>query len=353
MALATLTRYSSKGDVKSTLSFKKTHKKLLASSHPLNNSGSSNILLTEVGCDCTIQTASDKLDTFVSFPLRIPGSGPGSSPLFFYDALASPPYYQSKSTLYEAIEHFYCLGRSIANPRNTKHGHTPDYSGENPRQDQYVRHTEQFLVAYLALPEAAEGLLRRLVTEVRANHPLATSIKLHNLSLSLASTKTCCSPCEYTLLGLMNERDGIIQQDTLLGLLPNLQIACETLQTTLPISLSRNHPLRLFTTVFATENDGDHIKTSPLEKTELGEKELPVPYDIATHDPFSSSHLFRVLVKEPLPHHLQPVSNLSDFSVIVSGSEKTPGSRSTRKKIIAERDCETDKLTENLRTLPF
>lgn len=107
-----------KGNIKNSLSLKAIHLELETHSLMLQQSGSSNILLSQVSFDCLIE---GKIQSYISFDLRIPEATKKS--VFFYNLIES--MYDGKKNLYEALKQFYNLGRSFANPKNHKHGHTP------------------------------------------------------------------------------------------------------------------------------------------------------------------------------------------------------------------------------------
>jgi hypothetical protein len=194
--------------IKNSLSLNRIHHELEVDSLHLSKSGSSNILLSKVSFDCLIITKSEKkYRDYLSFDLRIPGANTEEETVFSYDMIEKA--YNGKVNLYETLKHFYTFGRSIANNEDHKHGHRPDYDSKSSKHDQYIRHTEQLLVAYLALPEAAKMLSNRLRLELRGKYADVNVVKVYNMGLHMHSTKTCCAPCEYSLIGLMNDNKGL------------------------------------------------------------------------------------------------------------------------------------------------
>lgn len=196
------------GRIKNSLRLGPLHHELEIDSLVLSRSGASNILLSKVSFDCLIVDASgQEKRAYVHFDLRIPGTNAKGKTVLSSDMMAE--MYGGKENLYAALKFFYQLGRSTANPSKHKHGHCPDYNPETSKHDQYILHTEQILAAYLALPKAAQMLFNRLTTEVRTLYPDASSIKIYNMGLHMHSTKTCCAPCEFVLVGLMQANKGL------------------------------------------------------------------------------------------------------------------------------------------------
>jgi hypothetical protein len=190
--------------IKHDFPLKHIHDDLASQFLTISNSGSSNILLSRVSFECLISTIHGDIRDRISFPLKIMGVNTDREPVFSYDWLVKK--YGSKENLYATLKTLYDMGRSRVNPNKCKHGHQPDYDPDSSAHDQYIRHTEQLLAAYLCLPEASSLLCEQLRGIIRAKYNDATAVKVYNIGLHMHSTKTCCGPCEYTLLGLMNQR---------------------------------------------------------------------------------------------------------------------------------------------------
>jgi hypothetical protein len=335
---------SSLGEVKNTLALDSIHKELEEAALLLDNSGASNILLSKLSFDCLI-TESDGTQTrdYIHFDLKIPGTGTTREPVFSYDMIES--IYQSKERLYETLNYFYALGKSIANPQDHKHGHTPEYNPRDSKHDQYIRHTEQLLIAYLALPEASEMIRNRLRTAIRGKHPGATSVKLYNTGLHMHSTKTCCSPCEYSLIGLMNDLSPS-------GFLHNFKLACSEPSDILTFSFPRRSHFRLLATVTAKEKDSDHRAEPTYRIIPISPQESPAPYFIDVKSTAASNTIFTTLLGNHYDRRSLPKSAvLSDKTVGISGSKATRGSSTTMDKTKNQKSDELDKFTHDISLL--
>ncbi len=326
----TLAHQSKENDNKNLLPLKQIHHKLEASSLSLHQSGSSNILLSTISFNCLIKTSSDiAIREFIYFDLRIPGTNTEKEVVFSYDFVANA--YGGKTALYAAIKKFYKLGRQTANSDNSRHGHNPKYDPAQSLHDQYIRHTEQMLVAYLALPEASEMLYRRLKVELRSKYADICKVKIYNIGLHMHSTKTCCGPCEYTLVGLMNAHEAIAQNNKQLSLLYNFEQSCAEPNDVVEFTFPQNKPLSLVVTVSAHSNDADHKKKISYKKTE---KKLsdPIPsFLIPITNPNTSQQIY--LAQFDLGDRSPSSPNLGDKSVAISGSKATPNSKSTINKV--------------------
>ncbi len=259
--------------------------------------------------------------------------------------------YGSKSNLYQAIKHFYHVGRSLANPHNKKHGHVPDYDPKTSKHDQYIRHTEQFLVAYLALPEAAQMLYEHLFGAIRAKYSDAKTAKVYNMGLHMHSTKTCCAPCEYTLLGLMNKRKEFVLDGKSLGFLPNFIKICTLPNPTLQIKVPQKSPFRLIVTTSVIQSDAHHQK-QPTYLCKPLKSDEPIPfYDLHVKSNKISQRIFTTMVNSSYDSRRLPLyPSLSDITVGISGSKISPGSEKTKKKARETRQKELD-VPKDLRLL--
>ncbi len=330
------------------------HKDLRLNALTLFNSGSSNVILCKVSFDCLITQSSGDIRDYITFDLKIPLEIKKNKEeiVFSFDFLEK--LYGGKENLHTAMEYYYTLGRKISNPHNEKHGHEVDCDPRAPYQAATTRHTEQFLVAYLALPNAADMLLNRLRAEIRGTYPESTSVKVYNMGLHMHSTKTCCGACEYSMIGLMNDRIGWLQQrDNLikLGFISNFTESCNTPNVYLPITLPKKSRFRLLVTVTANERDADHQAVRRFEIKDLKANE-PVPsYDIFVKDLLVSHHIFTTLFTTGYDKRAVPTdSNLADKTVFISGSKDTEGSPGTilRTKTVRKNEDSNLRFLSNL-----
>ena len=319
------------GTIKNALPLKKIHDQLELNSLSLQGSGSSNILLSTVSFDCLITDASGKeRREYIHLNLRIPGANTKQEAVFTYDKVEKA--YRGKQNLYNALQHFYMLGRSKANPENDPHGHQPAYDPTTSKHDQYIRHTEQLLAAYLALPESAEMLSNQLRTVIRAKDYRATSAKVYNMGLHMHSTKTCCAPCEYTLVGLMNEKQRFGTEEA--GFLANFSSAATLPSETLTLTLPKKSGFRLLVTVSASETDAHHKKPPRYTKKEIGKLAAVPSYDISVKSQTAALQIFESMLNSGYNAKRPPPSpDLSEVTVAISGSRATPGSAETIRKV--------------------
>ncbi|MES2273334.1 MAG: hypothetical protein V4487_04005, partial [Chlamydiota bacterium] len=136
---------SKTGRLKNVLDLNQIHSDLASDSLGLRHSGSSNILLSKVSFDCLISEPSREVRKYLSFDLKIPGVNTDGESVFSYEFIEKA--YGGKRNLYQAMQYFYHQGRNLANPQDLQHGHDPDYNPNSSNHDQYIRHTEQLLVA--------------------------------------------------------------------------------------------------------------------------------------------------------------------------------------------------------------
>jgi hypothetical protein len=339
-----LQHQSSTGEIKNSLSLDSIHKELEQAALLLDGSGASNILLSKLSFDCLI-TESDGTQSrdYIHFDLKIPSTGTAREPVFSYDMIEQ--IYGSKTRLYETLKHFYDLGKSMVNPGDHKHGHKPDYNPNDSKHDQYIRHTEQLLIAYLALPEASEMIRNRLRATIRASHPGAAAVKLYNTGLHMHSTKTCCSPCEYTLIGLMNDIDPS-------GFLHKFKSACREPSDVLRFDLPENSHFRLLVTVTANQGDADHRAQPTYRRVPVAPNTPSCPFIIDVKQTYASNKIFTTLLGNHYDRRNLPSSAvLSDKTVGISGSKATPGSSKTMAKAATTKTSELDQFTTDLSNL--
>jgi hypothetical protein len=330
------------GTEKDSFPLKLVHEELEKASLTIQGSGASNILVYKVSFGCKITLRSGKeVRKYYSFNLKIPGTNTGAEAVLSYEMLERA--YGSKANLYEAIEHLYERGRKIANPDDDKHGNVPLYASADPSQGQYIRHTEQLLAAQLMLPEAAQILAEQLRGTIRANHADAIAVKVYNMGLHLHSTKTCCSPCEYTLLGLMYDYNWFVQNGKRLGFLPNFATAAVAPNETLTMKLPDYSLFRLLVTVTATQPHTDHQKQPRYTRVSLQKKGTPF-YDISVKSQKSSETIFTTMVNPGYDLRRVPdISSLSEMTVGISGSKENRGSKKTIAKVRELREEDVSK----------
>jgi hypothetical protein len=313
------------------------HKKLEVASLQLQQTGSSNVLLTDVSFNCEIETPSGSYRDFITFDLKIPESGANEG-VFSSDMMRQA--YGSKRDFFTNIEYFFLLGKQTANLGNNGHGVTPDYRKADATHDQYILHTEQSLVAYLATDKAALMLRNYLRAAIRGKYPDAISTKIHNLGLHMHSTKTCCAPCEYTLIGLMNSQA--------VGLIPNFRRFCAEPNEVLRLQVDPD--FQMVTTVTANEADQTH-KTKPSMQpfaTPINDKRL---YSINVKDPNTSKKIFTTILNTYNGANLPIDESKFEGTVGISGSLKTPGSPATAQRHRERTNEDLDNLTAGVKEL--
>jgi hypothetical protein len=338
---------------KHTLDLAPIHDELYLQSLKIQGSGTSNILVTKLSFNCSIidETGQEHLD-YVCFDLRIPGMKTSTESVFSYDSMEKA--YGGKNQLYSAISHFYQEGLKIANKNGIKHGHTPDYSGTNSSHDQYIRHTEQLLVAYLALPTAAQMLSNRLRAEIRGKYPKAKAAVIYNMGIHMHSTKTCCGPCEYALLGLSNYENQLMQTGVTLGFLANFKLASIAPSEVLNFQFDNDYPFKALVTVSANEADAHHKKLPTYTQENMALNKPIIPFTIDTDSSDAFQYIFTtVFNREYDVRKLSSISNLEDITVGISGSKSSKGSPGTINKVQKHRDQSLDDIAENIQSLKF
>jgi hypothetical protein len=339
------------GQVKSSLRLDELHHELEIDSLVLRGSGASNILLCKVSFDCLVTDSSDvEHRDYLSFDLKIPGVNSEKEAIFSYDTVQTA--FGSKENLYAALRYFYECGRDVANVDNVKHGTYPDYDPDSSSHDFFIRHSEQSLVAYLALPQAAAMLRNRLKTEIRGKYVNAASVKVYNMGLHMHSTKTCCAPCEYALLGLMNEAKGFKQGGIQLGFLANFQQACAVPNDQLGFTFPKQSAFRLLVTVTASNPDATHQKQPTYTVKKLKATETAPSRDILVKKQSTFQQIFSTMVGTKYdPRKLPAVSNLTDKTVVISGSKATSGSPGTANKAKVVRNVELAQVASQMAAL--
>lgn len=343
-----LSHQTAEGVVKNSLSLDGIHHQLEAHSLLLEKSGSSNILVSSVTFDCLITKADgEQVRDYIDFELRIPGANVQGEEVFSYDLIKKT--YGNQTRLYEVLKHFYDLGRLKANPEDLKHGHEPEYDPTSSKHDQYIRHTEQLVVAYLALPEASEMLSNRLRITIRGKYPGASEVKVYNMGLHMHSTKTCCAPCEYSLVGLMNKRLPFAQNGQNLGFLRNFQRIASRPNEQLSFTFPENSYFRLLVTVSTSDTDAHHQKEPSYKTKKLSTEDEVAPYVISVKDPSSSKYIFSTMLKIPFNRNRLPTtSDLRNYTVGISGSRATSGSPGTIEKVKKTKKEEIEALGKKL-----
>ncbi|MES2273196.1 MAG: hypothetical protein V4487_03295, partial [Chlamydiota bacterium] len=192
------------------------------------------------------------------------------------------------------------------------------------------------------LPSASAMLCNYLRTEIRGTYPQATSLKIYNMGLHMHSTKTCCAPCEYTLLGLMNDRVGLVQNGQRRSFLHNFEDTCSLPNEKLSFVLPTNSPFRLLVTVTANDPDADHKKAPTLIETLAHTSAIAVKSAQASE----KIHMTLFTLKHD-QRRIPNVTNLTDKTVGISGSKATPGSSGTMRKVVNTRTDEQISLIDS------
>ncbi|MCP5506042.1 MAG: hypothetical protein H7A38_04075 [Chlamydiales bacterium] len=299
------------------LNLDKVHHDMETESLSLYGSGASNIVVAKLSFDCSIEIGeTSERATFV-WDLKIPEVGD----ILSFDFIKGK-YNEYGIDPYKLLKYYYSLGKSIVNKDKNKHGHTPGYSSGESSQDQYIRHTEQMLVAYLALPDAAAMIRNYLRTEIRSKyHKQSTAARIYHMGIHMHSTKTCCAPCEYTLIGLMND-DGEFHES--FGFKKNFSEECLEPNELLKFKFSRKFPLKVLVTVTANTPDADHKKKPEYRETDATDDEIFV------RDQATLSKIFTTFLDNPYDVRKVPEETaLKDRTVFTSGSNVTPGTKKT------------------------
>ncbi len=328
---------------KNSLCLESIHKELEQAALPLQvPGGASNILVSKLSFDCFITNLlGEEERDYICFDLKIPGTGTEKNPVLSYEQVEG--MYEGKENLYAALEYFYDLGRStITNGEDETHGHRPNYSGRDSSHDQFIRHTEQLLVAYLASEEASEMIKNRLRGEIRAKYSDAIAVKVYSIGLHMHSTKTCCAPCEYTLIGLMNA--GC---DCNYNFLRNFERSClfEGAAETeiLKLRFPKHSPFQLLVTVSATTQDPDHRKEITYDRRPASLGVRKHCYLINIKDPMISKTIFTMALFNGYDREmLSKEAVLTDKTVGISGSKITTGTPKTKMCVNKEREKELD-----------
>lgn len=348
-----LVHMSKNGAIKNTLPLALVHHELELASLVHQNSGASNILVTKMSVDCLVTDGNNNATReYFTFDLRIPGANSDQQAVFSYDLIEQA--YGGKANLYAALQHLHALGQSVINPNQHKHGHQASYNPNFPAHDQYIRHTEQMLAAYLALPEAAAMLCNYIKAMIRGQHPGASHVKIYNLILNMHSKKTCCSNCESVVMGLVNDQNGAILQSSniLLGLLPNFQTVCAEPDEKLQISFPRRSPFRMLVTVTASEPDAHHKAQPTYTQRSLQPQDEIPPFDIDVKSQNVSRTIFTGMLNLPFDaHRLPPPSEVIYPTIAISGSNATLGSPHTMRSVRQARDAEMDGLATGFEEL--
>lgn len=185
----------------------------------------------------------------------------------------------------------------------------------------------------------------RLRTEIRAKYAGASSAKVYNMGLHMHSTKTCCGPCEYSLVGLMSQREQLNPNDKLLpSFRMNFARACLEPNEQLTITLPKKSNFQLLVTVTASKADQTHRKQPTYDITKLDSKDSIPPYIINVKDPQVSEQIYLAKINCEYDRRRLPAdSSLSDKTVGISGSKSTKGSSSTIDRV---RSVRTKEITE-------
>jgi hypothetical protein len=327
---------------------KEIHRDLESSHLPLHTSGSSNICLCRIGFNCQVNFIGGQMTTrYFSFDLKVPGDSTNQG-VFSSDMMMNSGGSAPKQALYSAISFYHNNGRRIANPRNVTHGNRPNYTDINtPLNDSFILHTEQMLVAYLDRPQAAQMLRNRLITHIRGEFPNATSATVHAIGIHLHQNKTCCGPCEYSLIGLMHS--------TQQGFIANLITACTGRDERLALQImnSPSNPawFPMVTTVTATESDATHQALPKFTKTTQPVNKPPMRSIIDLAAPVTSQRIHTSILSPHAQANIPMTSSQYEGSIAISGSLQTKGSRGTITATSAQREDALDDLTAGVARL--
>lgn len=343
---------SKTGIIKNRLDLAPVHRHLELASLKLYNAGASNIVLASLSFDCCITNSSDKrIYKYITFDLKIPGTGINGSKVLYYDFMEEA--YGSKENLYATLNYYYNKGRQLANPTNHTHGMEPSYDPDEPSHDRFIRHTEQMLVAYLAHSKAAVMIHNRLHMELRSHFTDIKAVKIYHMGIHLHSTKTCCAPCEYTLIGLANHKTSAKISGITLGFISSFQKVRQA-RDFIDFRFPKDNGFKIITTVSASTNDSVHkkealywtqeveltkvfklykkIRSTTLNDEMLAQFKSRANIEIKTRE---SSQIVHTAMLNPGYDHrkIDESETLSDYSVFISGSLLTKGTLPTIAKI--------------------
>ncbi|MCB1082170.1 MAG: hypothetical protein KDK63_03385 [Chlamydiia bacterium] len=334
---AKLVHLGSDKTVKNTLYLDDIHNELKQGLLALDGAKTSNLLSFSISFDCLVTNVDgEQKRDYVNFPLKIPKIHLSNQVILNYDTVL-PLYDGTKNTLYRRLEKLYDLGKSIVNKDDSKHGHCPGYLSNNSSQDQYIRHTEQMLVAYLVTEHASRMLKNYLVAELRGKHSLMKSVKVYNMGLHMHSTKTCCAPCEYVLTGFMNDRTekGFLYQFPIIckeNITP-----CQDKRSVVRFRFPKNTQFQVLVTVSASQLDADHKKKIEYEETDFDW------YSIKKKKKKSYKRIYTAYFDEHYDRRRIPSADISMLSlrtISLSGSSATRYSPETVEKISKKKNEE-------------
>lgn len=320
-----------------------------------------NVLAAKMSAVVKVTTAEGHdVRSLISFNIKIPQlrkklDKDKTAEVFCYDDITA--LYGNTENLCVVMKNLYNLGRATANPSNAKHGHKPDYNPLTPGiHIQNERHTEQYLAAYLAHPDAAAMILARLRTEIRYQHPGSKAAKIYSMQLHMHSNKTCCACCEYSLVGLMNNTpyclfyEGHPDASLSITFTHNIALACATPSEALPLTLPEHTPFNLQVMVTADERDAHHSGTLKSTPTE------PTLYAIQIKNPVPSTTIYQTLFNHSLDIDkarkidLVP-KTLLDNTVFISGSASKKLNQTISKDHAKQKAKEGDDLLKDIARL--
>jgi hypothetical protein len=147
---------------------------------------SPNILAAKISFLCKIFfKKKPPITELVSFGLKCKDNKGSSLMLFSFDEMEK--IYGNSKDMFACIGHFYKKGRE-SDSQTIVHGHTPNFkvdeSGKLKKsQAQYVKHTEQLMVASLARPEVTESLAEKLEQKIRKKYIKGTHVKVYTMGV--------------------------------------------------------------------------------------------------------------------------------------------------------------------------
>ncbi len=352
-----MTHHSKTGEEKISLSLAIIHRSLREITNAAEAvDGNSNIAAAKITFEIATKLTNGRTikRRFVTFDLRIPGS------YGCYNYNSAQQLYSDDDGYGKDVELaqglLYQTGRRVIGiPANQTHGTDPKHGSGNSGLDQFLRHSEHELAAYLAHPDASVMLVKRLIAYLRGeNYALMNSvIKIYSVILHIDSTKSPCGACEYVLIGLQNLliRD---QRQRDIGLLTNLAEELSRIKTPYhfiipghdkPHYISQKKGIRMFTTFTAHETDTTHpilYNTSGYDQATRASS--PTLLELGHRQASKYIHYAHIPLDEGASE-LSPLSpNMTGSTIFLSASNSNPKTKKTVQKITKETEKEMSTL---------
>ena len=306
-----------------------------------------NILAAKVSFVCKIffEKKPPILELF-SFGLKCRNGKGAPLMLFSFDQMEK--IYGNSEDMFACIRHFYKQGQE-SESQTVNHGHTPNYDvGKDGKlgrgQAQYVKHTEQLLVASLARPEVVKGLAEQLKQKIRKKYPEGKYVKVYSMGVHFHSIRICCAPCEYALKGIANDKMGKKINDVWLGLYPNF---VKQLSETGFLRRSTIHEFRIIIAGTASIKNHGHKEPVYLKEKVDAEEDLSA-YKINCIGKEVSQNIYQTLLKNPIeasPHALERRKSKTFFT---SGSKSSPEGKKVVEKVLSIKNLENRVKKEHL-----